>query len=87
MTDAAEPTREAEGAKEPGRRLSPKKGKFGRALLAIGAVALGSPFFEAALGVVEAGVMQLPDGRNFRPSDGLSGIEFYGMLMEAAAYR
>jgi len=50
-------------------------------------VPYGSPYFDAALGVVEEGVMSLVDGMNFDPEGDASGIEFYGWLMLAAAWR
>jgi hypothetical protein len=50
-------------------------------------VPYGSPCFDAVLGVVEADVMRLPDGRNFRPDGPVGGLEYYGMLRAAASAR
>lgn len=47
----------------------------------------GSAYFDAALGVVEENVMNLPDGRNFRPDDPVAGLDFYAWLRAAAAWR
>ncbi|MBU0929168.1 MAG: hypothetical protein KKA67_15560 [Spirochaetes bacterium] len=50
-------------------------------------VPYGSPYFDAALGVVEEGVMSLVDGRNFDPDGPASGLDFFGWLLLAAAWR
>lgn len=50
-------------------------------------VPLGSPYFDAALGVVEEGVMALVDGSAFDPDGPASGLDFYGWLLAAAAWR
>lgn len=50
-------------------------------------VPLGSPYFDAVLGVVEEGVMALVDGSDFDPEGPASGLEFYGWLLAAAAWR
>lgn len=50
-------------------------------------VPYGAPWFDAALGVVEEGVMPLADGHAFRPEAGVDGLDFYGWLLAAAAWR
>ncbi len=45
------------------------------------------PWFDAVLGVVEEGVMTLPDGRAFRPDESVNGLSFYSWLKAAAAWR
>lgn len=50
-------------------------------------VAYGSPYFDAVLGVVEEGVMPLADGRSFNPDEPASGLDFYGWLLAADAWR
>ena len=50
-------------------------------------VTYGSPYFDAVLGVVEEGVMSLVDGVRFDPDTSVSGLDFYGWLMLAAAWR
>ena len=47
----------------------------------------GSPYFDAVLGVVEEGIMSLTDGRNFEGDAPASGLDFYGWLMAAVAWR
>lgn len=46
-------------------------------------VPFDSPYFNAVLGVVEEGIMNLKDGTNFGGKDTLSGLEFFGMLNKA----
>lgn len=46
-----------------------------------------SPYFDAVLGVVEEGIMTLVDGRNFDPDIPVTGLDFYGWLLAAAAWR
>ena len=43
-------------------------------------VAVDAPFFDSVLGVVEREIMDLPDGLNFKPDDGVTGLEYLGML-------
>lgn len=50
-------------------------------------VAFGTAWFDAVLGMVEENIMQLPDGRNFKPDETLSGLEFFGIMTAAARYR
>lgn len=50
-------------------------------------VPLGSPWFDATLGVVEEGIMSLPDGRSFKPDEPVNGLDFYAWLKAAAAWR
>ncbi len=50
-------------------------------------VPLSSPWFDATLGVVEEGIMSLPDGRSFRPDEPVNGLDFYAWLKAAAAWR
>lgn len=50
-------------------------------------VPYGSPYFDAALGLVEEDVMSLVDGKNFNPDGPVSGLDFYGWLQLAAAWR
>lgn len=50
-------------------------------------VAYGAPYFDAVLGVVEEGVMPLADGRSFDPDGPASGLDFYGWLLAADAWR
>ena len=47
-------------------------------------VPLESPWFDAILGCVEREIMDLPDGRSFRPFEPVSGLEFYRWLRKAA---
>lgn len=47
-------------------------------------VPLEAPWFDSVLGCVEREIMELPDGRNFRPLDPVSGLEFYRWLRRAA---
>lgn len=47
-------------------------------------VPLDSPWFDSVLGCVERDIMELPDGRNFRPLDPVSGLDFYRWLRRAA---
>ena len=39
-----------------------------------------APWFDAALGVVEREIMDLPDGVNFKPDETLTGIEYLAIL-------
>lgn len=50
-------------------------------------VPYGSPYFDAVLGVVEEGIMSLVDGRTFDPDSPATGLDFYGWLLAAAAWR
>lgn len=50
-------------------------------------VAFGSASFDAALGVVEEGIMPLEGGVYFRPDAPATGLDFYGWLLAAAAWR
>jgi tetratricopeptide (TPR) repeat protein len=50
-------------------------------------VPYGSPYFDSVLGVVEEGIMTLVDGRNFDPDTAAAGLDFYGWLLAAAAWR
>jgi len=50
-------------------------------------VPYGSPYFDAVLGVVEEGIMSLVDGRNFDPDSPATGLDYYGWLLAAAAWR
>ncbi len=50
-------------------------------------VPIGAPWFDAVLGVVEEGIMSLPDGRSFKPDDPVNGLDFYAWLKAAAAWR
>ncbi|HUW70894.1 MAG TPA: hypothetical protein VMX33_11745 [bacterium] len=50
-------------------------------------VPYGSPYFDSVLGVVEEGIMTLVDGRNFDPDTPAAGLDFYGWLLAAAAWR
>lgn len=50
-------------------------------------VAYDAPYFDAVLGVVEEGVMPLADGRSFHPDEPASGLDFYGWLLAADAWR
>ncbi len=43
-------------------------------------VEVEEPWFDAVLGLVEREVMDLPDGVNFRPDGGVSGLEYLTML-------
>ena len=43
-------------------------------------VAVTDPWFDAALGTVERGIMDLPDGVHFRPDDPVTGFELVAML-------
>jgi tetratricopeptide (TPR) repeat protein len=43
-------------------------------------VAVEEPWFDAALGVVEREIMDLPDGINFRPDGEVSGLEYLSIL-------
>jgi hypothetical protein len=43
-------------------------------------VAMEAPWFDAVLGVVEREIMDLPDGTNFKPDAGLTGLEYLGIL-------
>lgn len=47
-------------------------------------VPLDAPWFDSVLGCVEREIMELTDGRNFRPLDPVSGLEFYRWLRKAA---
>ncbi len=47
-------------------------------------VPLGAPWFDAVLGCVEREIMELPDGRSFRPLDPVTGLEFYRWLRKAS---
>ncbi|HAP43134.1 MAG: hypothetical protein A2087_03010 [Spirochaetes bacterium GWD1_61_31] len=59
----------------------------GRTASPVPDVAIGSPWFDAVLGVVEEDIMTLPDGRNFQPETPVSGLEFFGIMTAAAGYR
>jgi tetratricopeptide (TPR) repeat protein len=50
-------------------------------------VPYGARCFDAVLGVVEEDVMPLVDGRHFRPDEPVNGLDFYGWLHTAAAWR
>ena len=50
-------------------------------------VPYGSPYFDAVLGVVEEDIITLVDGRSFGPDAPATGLEFYGWLLAAAAWR
>lgn len=50
-------------------------------------VPYGSPYFDAVLGVVEEGIIALVDGRVFDPDAPATGLDFYGWLLAAAAWR
>lgn len=39
-----------------------------------------APWFDAALGVVEREIMDLPDGVSFKPDEPVTGLEYLGML-------
>jgi len=50
-------------------------------------VPYGHPAFDAILGLVEEEVMNLPDGRHFKPDDTVSGLEFFGIMTAAIKFR
>jgi len=50
-------------------------------------VEFGSAWFDAVLGLVEENIMTLPDGRNFRPNDTVSGLDFFGFMTNAVKFR
>ena len=47
-------------------------------------VPLDAPWFDSVLGCVEREIMELVDGRNFRPLDPVSALDFYRWLRRAA---
>lgn len=49
-------------------------------------VPFDSPYFNAVLGVVEEGIMNLKDGRNFGGGEPLNGLEFFGILTKAVQW-
>ena len=43
-------------------------------------VPVDAQWFDAVLGVVEREVMDLPDGVNFKPDAGMTGLEYFGII-------
>jgi hypothetical protein len=43
-------------------------------------VPVDAPWFDAVLGTVEREIMDLPDGKNFKPDELVTGLEYLGML-------
>ncbi len=50
-------------------------------------VAYGKAWFDATLGIVEEGIMNLPDGKNFIPEEEISGLDFFAALSAAAKFK
>ncbi len=49
--------------------------------------AYGLPWFDGALGLVEEGIMNLPDGKNFKPEEEITGLDFFSALDGAMKFR
>ena len=49
-------------------------------------VDIDDPWFDAVLGLVEAEIMMLPDGRRFFPNQAVTGLELFGLIQRANDY-
>ena len=64
-------------------RYSEKYRKSGRTKSPVADLSVEDPDFDAVLGVVESEFMELPDGKNFKPDEGVTKLQFINWIKKA----